>query len=120
MIERALNPVLEKVVQKIYDKYPVILQKYGEEGKKKCYEDNLHHLRYLDSAYSVKNSNVFADYACWLNSVLVSRGMKPDHLIDNFIFLGEAIEENQTMEKERREEYLSYLKNACNGIEEQS
>ncbi|MHC8520331.1 hypothetical protein ACPJHQ_02375 [Rossellomorea sp. H39__3] len=54
---------------------------------------------------------VFVDYAVWLNSVLVSRGMKPDHLIDNFVCIQEAIEEGEGDER-----FISYLQAAIRSI----
>ena len=83
-MENKYKHVIDEAVVKLYDRYPELDEKYGEAGRKKCYEDNIHHFNYLESAADVGESKVFSDYALWLNSVLVSRGMKSDHLIDNF------------------------------------
>lgn len=83
-MENKYKRVIDEAVVKLYDRYPELEDKYGEAGRKKCYEDNIHHFNYLESAADVGESKVFSDYALWLNSVLVSRGMKSDHLIDNF------------------------------------
>ena len=76
--------IADEVVQGIYEAYPELAERYGEVGKKKCYEDNLYYLSYLESATLQNDVDVFVDYALWLNRVLTARGMKAEHLIDNF------------------------------------
>ncbi|RBW69800.1 hypothetical protein [Bacillus taeanensis] len=84
MKSEQLNKIIEKVVEGIYKDYPEILERFGERGKQKCFEDNEHHFRHLETALNMNNNQFFIDYALWLNNVLTSRGMKTEHLIDNF------------------------------------
>ncbi|WP_064094394.1 hypothetical protein [Rossellomorea aquimaris] len=108
--------VIDSAVEKLYIQYPELDTKFGEAGRKKCYEDNVHHFNYLESASTVSEKKVFTDYALWLNSVLVSRGMKSDHLIDNFKCIIEALNESSL---EKGENFQVYLKAAILSIEEE-
>ncbi|KQU62883.1 hypothetical protein FZC83_19055 [Rossellomorea marisflavi] len=103
--------LIDTVVEKLYKRYPDLQDRFGEEGRRKCREDNVHHFNYLQSAADVEEERIFVDYAIWLNSVLVSRGMKPDHLIDNFVCIQEAIEEGEGDSR-----FPSYLQAAIRSI----
>ncbi|MBS2970632.1 hypothetical protein J9317_17960 [Metabacillus sp. KIGAM252] len=98
-----------QVVEGIYEQYPELLEKYGETGKRKCREDNEHHLKHLATAYEAQMPKIFTDYAVWLNNVLTSRGMKSEHLIDNFERIEKALEDVEVPEKDS---YCHYLKEA--------
>ncbi|MGM0752157.1 MAG: hypothetical protein ACQET6_09490 [Bacillota bacterium] len=113
-MENKYKSVIEDAVAKLYEQYPELDEKYGEVGRKKCYEDNIHHFNYLESASDVGESKVFSDYALWLNSVLVSRGMKSDHLIDNFKCIKESIKESDV---DKGEEFKLYLNEAIESIQ---
>ncbi|AYC30664.1 hypothetical protein [Paenisporosarcina cavernae] len=76
--------VIEHVVQGIYDTYPELLERYGETGRIRCEEDNHHHLDHLESAATIQDEQVFLHYTEWLSSLLTARGMKNEHIIDNF------------------------------------
>ncbi len=103
--------LIDNVVEKLYKRYPELQDRFGEEGRRKCREDNVHHFNYLQAAADVGEEKIFVDYAIWLNSVLVSRGMKPDHLIDNFVCIQEAIEEGGGDSR-----FTSYLQAAIRSI----
>jgi hypothetical protein len=79
-----IDRMIDEITEGMYEAYPELLDKYGEQGKRKCREDNGHHFRHLETAYQVNNDQIFVDYAIWLNGILVRHGMQPDHLIDNF------------------------------------
>jgi hypothetical protein len=112
-MENKYKSVIDEAVGKLYDRYPELDEKYGDTGRKKCCEDNIHHFNYLESAANADESKVFSDYALWLNSVLVSRGMKSDHLIDNFKCIIESLEETDA---EKGEVFTFYLKQAIKFI----
>ena len=96
----ALQRALDEVVNGIYQAYPSLLERYGEAGKQKCREDNQHHLDHLKTAFEVKNEQLFVDYSLWLNDILTARGMKPEHLIDNFERIQSAIQNRTTQEQQ--------------------
>ncbi|MGE6755861.1 hypothetical protein ACQKFO_20900 [Rossellomorea sp. NPDC071047] len=113
-MENKYKSVIDEAVERLYERYPELDVKYGEAGRKKCYEDNVHHFNYLESASNVRDSKVFSDYALWLNSVLVSRGMKSDHLIDNFKCIIESLEKSDV---EKGEDFKRYLNGAIESIQ---
>ena len=87
-----IDVIIEEVTDGIYKDYPILLEKYGERGRQKCKEDNEHHIKYLQTAAAMDEEKYFVDYAHWLNGILTSRGMKTEHLIDNFQRLKNAFE----------------------------
>ncbi len=101
------KPVIDSAVKKLYERYPELLERFGEIGMQKCYEDNVHHFNYLNTTAAAGDEKIFVDYALWLNNVLISRGMKSDHLIDNFQCIAEALEESDIEEAGRFQVYLN-------------
>ena len=87
-----INAIIEEVTDGIYKDNPILLEKYGERERQKCKEDNEHHIKYLQTAAAMDEEKYFVDYAHWLNGILTSRGMKTEHLIDNFHRLKNAFE----------------------------
>lgn len=116
MTEEQINQAIEHVVAGIYKQYPELLDRYGERGKQKCREDNEHHFKHLATAYEAGMPKIFTDYAVWLNNVLTSRGMKSEHLIDNFERIAEAMKSVDAPEKEV---YIGYLREANHILENQ-
>lgn len=99
--------VIEEVVEGIYKAYPMLEEKYGKLGREKCVEDNYHHFKHLDTAYTLNESNIFTDYAIWLNNILTSRGMKEEHLIDNFERIHTSLQNFDDKEASSYREYLA-------------
>jgi hypothetical protein len=106
-MENKYRPVIDSAVMKLYKRYPELEERFGEMGKQKCYEDNVHHFNYLQTTAAAGDEKVFIDYALWLNNVLISRGMKSDHLIDNFVCILEALEESDSEEADVFQGYLN-------------
>lgn len=108
------HSIIDEVVIQIYNKYPEIEATFGDRGKIKCKEDNVHHFHYLETARYLNQSQIFTDYALWLNNILVKRGMSSEHLIDNFRFIQTAIEGK--LEAKTLERFSYYLDTAINFI----
>ena len=106
MKQEVIASMIDEIVEGIYEAYPILEEKYGELGRKKCVEDNYHHFKHLDTAYSLNEEKLFIDYALWLNNILTSRGMKEDHLIDNFERIINVLHTEQTEEAEKYKMYL--------------
>ncbi|WP_409296723.1 hypothetical protein V1498_02405 [Peribacillus sp. SCS-26] len=102
-----------QVTDKMYEKEPGLLDKFGEQGKKKCREDNHHHFKHLRSTYELDNSKFFTDYAVWLNGILVRHGMETRHLIENFDLISEVLQSPQYSGDKEALAYLGYLSGAC-------
>ncbi|MCA1056128.1 hypothetical protein LCM10_14100 [Rossellomorea aquimaris] len=105
-MENKYSAVIDRAVTKLYERYPELLERFGEGGRQKCYEDNVHHFNYLQTTDAARDEKVFVDYALWLNNVLISRGMKSDHLIDNFVCIVEALDESELQQAEAFKQYL--------------
>ncbi|MFP3340744.1 hypothetical protein R0J91_22405, partial [Micrococcus sp. SIMBA_131] len=74
----------------------------------KCREDNYHHIKHLNSARNLGSDDFFVDYVLWLNNILTARGMKTEHLIDNFKRLENELRASDPFEE--KEDYLRTLK----------
>ncbi|WP_110114630.1 hypothetical protein [Bacillus sp. CGMCC 1.16541] len=108
MTEGTYTYLVNEVVEGIYKAYPELLTRYGERGKKKCFEDNLHHMKHLDTTYALGGSSqFFTDYARWLNGILVRHGMKTDHLIDNFERIKNVLP--KYISEPKKEAFIQYL-----------
>ncbi|WP_077624073.1 hypothetical protein [Sediminibacillus massiliensis] len=110
-----IESILDEVVAGIYKKYPQLLQRFGEQGRQKCREDNQHHIHHLETAYQVEDPAIFVDYAIWLNDILCVRGMKPDHLIDNFERIAIAVEGK--LDPEQEKSYKKALESAITALQ---
>ncbi|TLS34956.1 hypothetical protein FCL54_23090 [Pseudalkalibacillus caeni] len=102
--------MIDEITEGIYQDYPELLERYGERGREKCREDNQHHFHQLHTAYKMKNDQFFIDYANWLNGVLTSRGMKSEHLIDNFNRIKKSVWKEE--QSDEQEAYIHMLQKA--------
>lgn len=76
--------IASETAKSIYEAYPDLWERFGEKGFIHTEEDNQHHLDHLETAYSMADEAIFLDYAKWLESVLLSRGVETALIIDNF------------------------------------
>lgn len=111
-----LDEIIDRVVEGIYRDMPELLERFGEQGRVKCREDNYHHIKHLNSARNLNSDEFFVDYALWLNNILTVRGMKTEHLIDNFKRL--EIEISAAEPFEEKDDYLCTLKKGMAELEE--
>ncbi|MCA1321830.1 hypothetical protein LC085_18180 [Bacillus tianshenii] len=102
-----VTPIVEKVVATMYSDFPFLEEKFGEKGKERTIEDNFYHFLYLNTAYKLNDTDTFIDYATWLNSVLVSRGLKTDMIIYNFEKIQECMP--GILEPEVEKKFMDYL-----------
>ncbi|MFE3894994.1 MULTISPECIES: hypothetical protein [unclassified Priestia] len=114
-----INKIVERVTEKIYELEPSLLEKFGERGKERCHEDNHYHMKYLETTYKLDNLQIFTDYALWLNNLLTSRGMKTQHIIDNFNFIQEALFELDNYGDKQVQAYVAYLEEANHILKQQ-
>ncbi|MFG6116967.1 hypothetical protein ACGTN9_17585 [Halobacillus sp. MO56] len=101
--------LVELVVDDIYQAYPELIERFGESGRLRTLEDNHHHLDHLDTAFQMGNSTFFLDYTNWLNTVLTSRGVGTQLIIDNYERLLKWMEKVSFEQSEEREAYRDYL-----------
>ncbi|MCG1029066.1 hypothetical protein J5S49_12255 [Virgibacillus halodenitrificans] len=101
------DQIVTEVVKQIYDAYPTLWDKFGDNGHKRTTEDNYHHLNHLETAYYMNDQQFFMDYTKWLEQVLTTRNVGKELIIDNFERLV-----SQMKEDEEEKKYSSYLNNA--------
>lgn len=79
-VENLTDAAVSAVTQQIYERHPVLLQRFGKIGQENCREDLHYHLSYLQAALHGSNNKLFSDYVLWLASVLKSRNVPAGHL----------------------------------------
>ncbi|MCM3784974.1 hypothetical protein M3231_18550 [Neobacillus mesonae] len=109
--------LIEEVTARIYYNAPELIDRYGEVGRQKCREDNLHHMKHLHTAYMLKNPKVFVDYAVWLNGILLTHGMDTRHLIENFRYISESLHLLEEQEENVLDIYRHCLRTAIDQLQ---
>jgi hypothetical protein len=66
-------------------------ERFGERGRRRAEEDGRYHVTYLAEALRTESPEILVNYARWLRTVLVTRGMCSRHLAENFATLADAI-----------------------------
>ena len=89
-IERVATRLVLATVDEMY-RNPFWDARFGERGRTFAADDGRHHVSYLVQALIAKNSDLLANYARWLQSVLTCRGICTRHLAENFQRLSAAI-----------------------------
>lgn len=77
-----------------FQSHPKLVEKYGEKGKEKCYQDAIYHINYLSQAIRIDSQKIFNSYLDWTRTMLKERGMGENDLMDNMRFLKKAIHQN--------------------------
>lgn len=90
-VEAARPTLVAEVVRASYLD-PFWEARFGARGRSRTEEDIGYHVSYLVEALASADAEVFARYASWLRTVLVSRGMCTRHLGESFERLARAIE----------------------------
>lgn len=90
-----------------FENHPELVEKYGEKGKEKCYEDAIYHINYLSQAIRVDSQKIFNSYLDWARTMLKERGIGVDDLIDNMRFLKKAI--HQKISEDDASELIAFI-----------
>ncbi|MBH0230997.1 hypothetical protein [Halobacillus yeomjeoni] len=104
--------LVSKVTDEIYQAYPFLWEKFGENGIERTKEDNYHHLDHLAAACEMKSEMLFIDYTNWLNNVLTSRGVDSHLIVDNFERLLRLLGEKSWNSQDEVICYKNYLQAA--------
>ncbi|OHX52244.1 hypothetical protein BB776_02375 [Planococcus salinarum] len=76
--------IAAETAKSIYDAHPKLWERFGEKGFIHTEKDNHHHLDHLETAFGMEDEAIFLEYTTWLESVLRSRGVETDLIVDNF------------------------------------
>ncbi|MDZ7659294.1 cobalamin B12-binding domain-containing protein [Fodinibius sp.] len=90
-LEAHKEELAELVTAMQFERHPKLDKDYGEEGRKKCYEDTIYHLDYLEQAVRVDSKKLFNNYLGWARTMLQERNIPKSDLFDNIVILREAI-----------------------------
>lgn len=85
--------ITEHVVSEDYARRPHLLARYGEEGRAHYTRDNDYHLAFLSEAVAAQDPELFVDYVAWVRSMLASRGVLLEDLVENLRLLKAALEQ---------------------------
>lgn len=83
--------MIDWVMDQYYRLNPGQDKKYGGRGRQACREDIAHHWAYLSDAAAVDQPEIFVNYAVWLLSVLVDRGLEARHLDSSLALMEEYL-----------------------------
>ncbi len=83
----------ERMTELHFERHPEIIERYGAEGKEKCFEDAIYHLEYLQEAVKVESKTLFNNYLDWAKIMLKERDIPENDLVDNMVFLKQAVDE---------------------------
>ncbi|EZH64664.1 hypothetical protein DH09_19240 [Bacillaceae bacterium JMAK1] len=116
-----MNEVIKKrialeVTKEIYRDFPDLWAKFGENGRFRTEEDNMHHLNHLETTMKMNDESYFLDYTEWLNRVLTSRNVGTHLIIDNFERL--ILHLRHYGSEEEQKAYTGYLKSAIQQLQD--
>lgn len=88
------SDAVNAVTARFYTQQDSIYQQFGERGREACREDITFHLEFLRPVLEFGLLSPMVDYLCWLDSVLVTRGIPTEHLVMSLDWLAEFFTEN--------------------------
>ncbi|MEC3884527.1 hypothetical protein GLW00_04670 [Halobacillus litoralis] len=104
--------LVQLVADEIYEAYPYLWEKFGQNGRDRTEEDNFHHLDHLQAAYEMDSVDFFMDYTKWLNTVLTSREVPTSLIIDNYERLVRLLKNMEVVDEDEKQCYIKYLDEA--------
>ncbi|WP_445664324.1 cobalamin-dependent protein [Fodinibius sp. AD559] len=115
-LEAHKSELAELVTSMHFERHPELDERYGEEGRKKCYEDTTYHLDYLVQAVRVDSKELFNNYLDWARTMLQERGIPESDLVDNIVVIREAI--RKVLPGEQAEMLVAFIKEGLSSLEE--
>jgi hypothetical protein len=92
--------------RRFYERWPELVERYGERGRQHTYDDQFWHLSTMDAALQAGSPQLFTEYVAWLRGFLAGRGMGDDIAKANFTFFREAL---GTLPAEGRDEVVALV-----------
>lgn len=93
MIHENLNDLSNYITKLHFENNPSLLERYGSEGKIKCYQDALYHLNFLEEAMTMELPEMYSNYILWAATMLKSRNIPETDLEENLDYVQKAIHE---------------------------
>ena len=89
-LEASAPELARRSIAEMYDN-PFWQERFGSRGRENADRDGQYHVSYLIQALAARDASVLTNYARWLQTLLVSRGMSSRHIAENFDRLARAI-----------------------------
>ncbi len=86
------NELADLVTSGHFERHPELVERYGEEGRTKCYEDTISHLDYLEQAVRIDSKELFNNYLNWARTRQQEQDIPKGDLVDNIVVIREEIE----------------------------
>lgn len=97
--------------------HPQWIERYGEMGKLRCFEDAMYHIEYLAEAIKLQSPPLFNHYLEWAWQMLTARNIHKDDLTANIAFLSEAISKQFGEQERIVQEINRYLQAGIHHLE---
>lgn len=93
LLEKQRYSFADTIVERQYQSHPELIDLFGAEGKQRCREDVVNHLKYLQSAVELGQEGLFINYLAWAKIVLDRLRVGPEHLLENIKITREVLSE---------------------------
>ena len=92
-LARSRSKLAELVTTRHFEQHPELTERYGQQGRARCLEDNAHHLAYLEQAVAAGQHVLFENYVVWARVLLKHLKLPVPDLADNLQILRTIIDE---------------------------
>ncbi|MBD3226217.1 MAG: cobalamin-binding protein, partial [Caldithrix sp.] len=89
-MDQHADALFNKVNTQVFETFPDIESKYGQEGVQRTREDIRFHLQYLQTAVCMQEKNLFLDYVAWLKMYFTSIKLPPPYYLKTLQMIREA------------------------------
>ncbi|REL29134.1 cobalamin-binding protein [Rhodohalobacter sp. SW132] len=92
-ITRLKEELAGRITELHFNNNPGLEKRYGEAGRKKCFDDAVYHLNYLIEAIRLNSRQLFNHYLEWAWHMLEARNIPQEDLVENIGYIKKAISE---------------------------
>ncbi len=92
-LEEQKNKLAERITALHFANNEALEKRYGAAGKKRCFEDAVYHISFLTEALRLDFTEIYGQYIVWVSSMLKSRNIPDNDLMENIRYIQIAIEE---------------------------
>lgn len=112
------NELAQYITGLHFENNPGLAVRYGAEGKVRCHEDAVYHLKFLVEAMTMNSSNLYTNYIHWASAMLKSRNIPDADLQENLEYVQQAIQ--KIMGESFSSETKTYIQAAKEKLKEKS
>src|SRR5271155_2621726 len=93
-LRSAAAVLAEATVALDYEQRPYLSSRYGESGRASYLRDIVHNVNYLSAAIDVRQPKLFTDYIAWAKTLLVSRGVSSEDVVEGLRCFSRALKQH--------------------------